>query len=187
MKRLTPWTFARKLVGILRKGPRIPPTLEDNPLLQTILKRRSIRSFTNQEIPEDVWAAILEAGRVAPSTVNLQTWTFLTFTPDQWRRIFDKPLPFGGATQGAQEISTARGGDGWQRFTNSSTQTSFRSRRIGGPTRICRGSPEWTCHLQRPLPAFRLKRRKSTVVIAASSSVSWVSPASRAPGFPMGC
>jgi len=96
MKRLTPWTFIRKLIGILRKGPRIPPSLENNPLLQTILKRRSIRSFTDQEIPEDVWSAILEAGRVAPSTVNLQTWTFITFTPDQWRQIFERPLPFGG-------------------------------------------------------------------------------------------
>ena len=96
MKRLTPWTFIRKLAGILRKGPRVPPTLEDNPLLQTILKRRSIRSFTKEEIPEDLWAAILEAGRVAPSTVNLQTWTFVTFTSDQWRRTFDRPLPFGG-------------------------------------------------------------------------------------------
>ena len=96
MKRLTPWTFVSKLVGILRKGPRIPPSLEDNPLLQTILKRRSIRSFTKEEIPEDVWWAILEAGRVAPSTVNLQTWTFITFRPDQWRRTFDRPLPFGG-------------------------------------------------------------------------------------------
>ena len=96
MKKLTPWTFFRKLIGILRKGPRVPPSLKDNPLLQTILKRRSIRSFTKEEIPEDIWAAILEAGRVAPSTVNLQTWTFITFTPAQWRRIFDRPLPFGG-------------------------------------------------------------------------------------------
>jgi nitroreductase len=96
MKRLTPWTFIRKLAGILRKGPRIPPSLKDNALLQTILKRRSIRSFTTEEIPDDVWAAILEAGRVAPSTVNLQTWTFITFTPDQWRRTFERPVPFGG-------------------------------------------------------------------------------------------
>jgi nitroreductase len=96
MKKLTPWIFIRKLVSILRKGPRIPPSLEGNPLLQTILKRRSIRSFRDQEIPGDVWAAILEAGRVTPSTVNLQTWAFITFTPDQWRRIFDRPLPFGG-------------------------------------------------------------------------------------------
>ena len=30
----------------------------------------------DEPIPEDVFAAILEAGRLAPSTVNLQTWSF---------------------------------------------------------------------------------------------------------------
>jgi nitroreductase len=97
MKKLTPWVFLKNLITILRGRPRIPLSLQNNQLLQKILKRRSIRSFTKQQIPEDVWAAILEAGRVAPSTVNLQTWTFITFTPDQWRRTFDRPLPFGGA------------------------------------------------------------------------------------------
>jgi nitroreductase len=65
-------------------------------LLQTILNRRSIRSFTDQEIPGDIWDAILEAGRMAPSTVNLQTWTFITFIQEQWQEKFERPLPFGG-------------------------------------------------------------------------------------------
>lgn len=96
MKKLTPWMFLKKLVRILRARPDIPESLQDNQLLQSILKRRSIRSFTEQEIPEDVWFAILEAGRMAPSTVNLQTWTFVTFTQEQWHQTFDRPLPFGG-------------------------------------------------------------------------------------------
>jgi len=96
MKKLTPGIFFKKLVKILRGRPQIPPSLQDNQLLQTILKRRSIRSFTGQEIPEDAWSAILEAGRMAPSTVNLQTWSFIIFTQEQWRQTFDLPLPFGG-------------------------------------------------------------------------------------------
>jgi nitroreductase len=64
--------------------------------LRIILARRSVRSFAPQALPEDVFAAILEAGRVAPSTVNLQTWTFLTFTPASWQATFGQALPFGG-------------------------------------------------------------------------------------------
>ncbi len=96
MKKLTPWMFVKNLIKILRGRPQIPVSLENSQLLQTILNRRSIRSFTSQEIPEDAWSAILEAGRMAPSTVNLQTWTFIAFTSHQWRQTFDRPLPFGG-------------------------------------------------------------------------------------------
>jgi FMN reductase (NADPH) len=53
-----------------------------------------VRRFTQKDIPEDVFAAILEAGRLAPSTVNLQTWSFATFTADSWQRMFEQPIPF---------------------------------------------------------------------------------------------
>lgn len=84
----------RSLYRLLRSRPRIPVSLADNPLLQTILKRRSMRSFTSQEIPEDVFAAILEAGRLAPSTVNLQSWSFAVFDSDLWRQTFNASIPF---------------------------------------------------------------------------------------------
>ena len=51
----------------------MPPSLGDNELLGIILKRRSVRSFAGRNIPDDVFGAILEAGRLAPSAVNLQT------------------------------------------------------------------------------------------------------------------
>ena len=56
-----------------------------------------MRSFTDEPIPEDVFAAILEAGRLAPSTVNLQTWSFATFRAQQWSETFGRPIPFKGA------------------------------------------------------------------------------------------
>lgn len=96
MKRLTPWSFIKNLGKILRGRPQIASSLQDNQLLQVILKRRSIRSFSEREIHADVLAAILEAGRLAPSTVNLQTWSFCTFTQRHWRETFDRPIPFGG-------------------------------------------------------------------------------------------
>ncbi|NPV87098.1 MAG: hypothetical protein HPY45_13950 [Anaerolineae bacterium] len=86
----------RSLVQILRGRAHVSASLTENALLQTILRRRSVRSFRSQEIPDDVFAAILEAGRLAPSTVNLQTWSFAVFDAALWRQTFDRRLPFGG-------------------------------------------------------------------------------------------
>jgi FMN reductase (NADPH) len=92
--KLSPWKFIRSLGRILAGRPRIPPTLAENPLLQTILNRRSIRRFSSRPLPEDSFSAILEAGRLAPSTVNLQSWAFGVFTPESWMATFARPIPF---------------------------------------------------------------------------------------------
>jgi FMN reductase (NADPH) len=97
LKPLSPRTFVTSLLHILQGRPNVPPSLEDNPLLEILLQRRTVRSFTDDPIADDVFAAILEAGRLAPSTVNLQTWSFATFTPSQWSSTFRRPLPFKGA------------------------------------------------------------------------------------------
>ena len=47
-----------------------------NPVIQAILSRRSIRSFTDREIGADVLEMILKAGYNAPSGHNLQSWRF---------------------------------------------------------------------------------------------------------------
>src|SRR5512136_2206985 len=84
----------KSLIQILSDKPRIPESLKDNRLLQTILQRRSVRVFSDKEIPEDAFAAILEAGRVAPSTVNLQTWSFAVLDAAGWRELFNASIPF---------------------------------------------------------------------------------------------
>jgi nitroreductase len=95
-RRLGPIEFVRSLVRILRGRPQVPPAHAGNPLLQAILRRRSVRSFANRPVPDDVFAAILEAGRVAPCTVNLQTWSFATLTGSEWQALFGHPIPFRG-------------------------------------------------------------------------------------------
>lgn len=47
-----------------------------NPVIQNILSRRSIRKFTDQEIPDAILDIICKAGIYAPSGHNLQTWHF---------------------------------------------------------------------------------------------------------------
>jgi nitroreductase len=91
-----PFGFVRSLLRILAGKPQVPPSLEDNELLRVILQRRSVRTFVEREIPDDVFAAILEAGRLAPSTVNLQSWSFAVFTPDLWQETFGRSIPFRG-------------------------------------------------------------------------------------------
>jgi len=96
LARLGPVNFIKSLARILSGRPQTPPSLSDNELLGIILKRRSVRSFADRDIPDDIFAAILEAGRLAPSTVNLQTWSFAIFTDSSWRETFGAALPFRG-------------------------------------------------------------------------------------------
>jgi nitroreductase len=97
IKSLSAARFVRGLWRILRGRPRIPALLEENALLRTILRRRSVRQFKPDAVPEDVFQAILEAGRLAPSTVNLQTWSFAVFDAAGWQQRFGCPLPFRGS------------------------------------------------------------------------------------------
>ncbi|NLF50852.1 MAG: hypothetical protein GX577_06915 [Leptolinea sp.] len=74
----------------------MPDSVKNNQLLKIINNRRSVRRFTEEPVRDEVFAAILEAGRMAPSTVNLQTWSFVVFDNDQWRAKFEHFIPFRG-------------------------------------------------------------------------------------------
>jgi len=65
--------------------------------LKLIFARRSCRSFVSGDISVQDIKTILDAGRFAPSTVNLQTWSFVTFDRSQWQQTFERPIPFKGA------------------------------------------------------------------------------------------
>ncbi len=95
-KRIGPAGALTSLIQILRGKPRVPASLAGNPLLKVILERRSVRNFSDAEILDDAFAAILEAGRLAPSTVNLQTWSFAVFDREGWQTAFGRSIPFHG-------------------------------------------------------------------------------------------
>ncbi len=48
-----------------------------NAVLEAILSRRSVREFTSSPVSDELIAAILEAGRWAPSGLNNQPWRFI--------------------------------------------------------------------------------------------------------------
>ena len=45
--------------------------------LDVIFSRKSVRSFQDKKIPDDLLEQILEAGRLAPSWQNKQCWQFI--------------------------------------------------------------------------------------------------------------
>ena len=47
---------------------------------ETVIKRRSLRKFKRDAVPNEVLNRILEAGRWAPSASNLQPWHFIVVT-----------------------------------------------------------------------------------------------------------
>jgi len=84
------------ILALFTGKPQIAEKQRSQETLNLILRRRSCRAFSDEEIDQDDMQAILEAGRFAPSAVNLQTWSFITFTRSEWREKFDRPIPFNG-------------------------------------------------------------------------------------------
>lgn len=46
-------------------------------VLDIIRKRKSVRKYKSDPVPEDVLARVLEAARLAPSAKNIQPWKFI--------------------------------------------------------------------------------------------------------------
>jgi nitroreductase len=71
-------------------------------LMEAIEKRRSVRNFKPDPVPEEVIKQMIEAARLAPSGSNRQPWRFQVITDRALReRIFNE------ATFGAKHILEA--------------------------------------------------------------------------------
>ncbi|MCL0035795.1 nitroreductase family protein [Thermodesulfovibrionales bacterium] len=53
---------------------------------EAIKGRRSVRSYQNKPIPEEVLTRILETARIAPSGSNRQSWKFVVVTAKETRK-----------------------------------------------------------------------------------------------------
>ena len=59
-----------------------------NQIIQSLMTRKSVRSFTDQEIPEEIIQVILEASTQAPTAGNQQLYTILRITdPEKNHRL----------------------------------------------------------------------------------------------------
>lgn len=50
--------------------------MKTNEVLENIKARRSVRAYTEQQVPEEDLRTILEAATYAPSGMHLETWHF---------------------------------------------------------------------------------------------------------------
>lgn len=58
--------------------------LLNNPVINAIYQRRSVREFTNTDIPREILQTIVNAGMQAPSGHNMQTWHFTVVTNKEY-------------------------------------------------------------------------------------------------------
>lgn len=60
----------------------------ENETMQSILKRRSHKSFKSDPIDDDILTTILEAGQYAPTGMNRQPWHFTVIQSEKGKRAF---------------------------------------------------------------------------------------------------
>ncbi|WP_316348830.1 nitroreductase family protein [Desulfuromonas acetoxidans] len=60
---------------------------EINATLETIVRRHSIRKFTDQPVSEEMLQAVLHAANQAPSAHNQQSWRFVVVTGEKKRQL----------------------------------------------------------------------------------------------------
>lgn len=62
----------------------------DNETIQTIMSRKSVRSFTDQPIPAEYMETMLKAAMAAPTGSNIQPWHFVVLTDkSQYEKVFE--------------------------------------------------------------------------------------------------
>lgn len=59
-------------------------------LLEEIKKRKSVRSYSEEKISDETLNEILEAGRLAPSWVNVQPWKFIVIRDEKTKKLLFK-------------------------------------------------------------------------------------------------
>jgi len=78
------------------------PIIEKNEFYKTVNSRRSVRLFSEKNIPEDVMQRCLDAALLAPNSSNLQPWEFY------WVRSGDKKKALVEACFSQAAAATAR-------------------------------------------------------------------------------
>ena len=74
-------------------------------LLELVKKRRSIRRFRSDPVPDEYIEKIIEAGRWAPSGYNSQPWEFLVIKDKVLKDRILQPLDFHASLIAAAEAS----------------------------------------------------------------------------------
>lgn len=66
----------------------------ENKVIEAILKRKSVRSFTGEAVDRAATKEILKAGMAAPSAMNSQPWTFVAVDERELMNRLADSLPY---------------------------------------------------------------------------------------------
>ena len=71
-----------------RYGNDIPPSIISSPVIDLLLSHRSVRSYSNEPLPEGTLETMIAAAQSAATSSNLQTWSVVAVTdPDRKHRL----------------------------------------------------------------------------------------------------
>ncbi|MGB9737702.1 MAG: NADPH-dependent oxidoreductase [Chloroflexus sp.] len=71
-----------------RYGADIPATIISHPVVDLLLSHRSVRSYSNEPLPEGVLETMIAAAQSASTSSNLQTWSVVAVTdPERKDRL----------------------------------------------------------------------------------------------------
>jgi nitroreductase len=65
--------------------------------LELAEKRRSVRAYKPDEVPDELVQTVLEAGRLAPSACNKQPWRFIVVRSETAGARWARPMPANGS------------------------------------------------------------------------------------------
>ncbi len=75
--------------------------MSENPVLEAIRSRRSVREFEDRDVPDELIEKLLTAGIWAPSGLNNQPWRFTVVKDANKREALSKLTSYGHIIQGA--------------------------------------------------------------------------------------
>lgn len=70
-------------------------------VMNAILNRKSVRKYSGKRIPDEIVNKILEAGRLAPSWVNVQPWKFIVVRNQETKDLLSE------SAGGQMQVKTA--------------------------------------------------------------------------------
>ena len=90
MKRFTLLALSAMLLAACNQQPKVM----ENPTIQSIYTRVSVREFTGEKISAEQIDTLLRAAMSAPSAINRQPWAFIVVTDDTLIAKLGEALPY---------------------------------------------------------------------------------------------
>ena len=72
--------------------------------MSIVFKRRSVRKFKDEKVPDELIENLLKAGMQAPSSCNSQPWEFIVVSKEEDKEAISKMHKFAKPAAGASHL-----------------------------------------------------------------------------------